>query len=1191
MRINKIEIIGFKSFKDKTILDFKDSVTGIVGPNGCGKSNVVDALLWVMGETAPKHLRSSSMSDVIFSGTHKKNPSPSAQVSLFLKKEDDGVFPQKYKDFSEIMISRRLTRKGDSEYSINQQPCLLRDIQEIFMDTGAGCRGFSIIEQDAIEKLVTSKPQERRFIIEEVAGITKFKTRKTESIRKLDRVNQNLQRVDDIIKTQEKQLNQLSRQAKKAEQYRKIKEEIRTKEWELSDRLLKKIDEEQEELKDQEASENKRRDEIKIRKEEAQGRLKVLQQEIQEKETLLDKDQSYLSELNCKIVEHRKDIEKCNMAIQIYKDSIQSDRDSHKNSLKEIEQNEKHLEQFEKEYKKLQSKKEMLTEDFNEIQVAFKLNPEKETELSNKKEELDLVLQNKRKEKVEEHVKKQFIEAYFATRKTEEAQLQDELDSTTEQIRKTIREKTQLSDAIKKSQNKKWDLSKETSQIVKMKEDLTRKKQQIQKEREELQENTTRLTYKIQGMQSLVHKLEGFDHGTQNLLKWDSKRFKPLFKEIKIEAGFEEATEATLGSYIQTLIPQDKTSIDEGIQYLKENQKGKSGFLSSLPIHRDTSIEKEDLKKYPAFICFLSDKIQFSLEVENLNLIASQTVVVSNLSSAFELKAQFPSLQFVTKTGERITKESFVYGGSHKDEVQLLKVQNQIKESTNELKSAQRNLDIKQSEYKDTIDRLNKIRPGLDKINSSDTQLEVLIASSNKELEQLDKDTLRLTGQKDQLQSKKQDQDLIYKEKQENFESINKKHESLEQAINNLESELSQAESSYKEYQDLKNKKIEIETKILEASTEQKAFEKNKALVTESIHKLKHKNKDILKNHEVLADKIKKEEFNIENIEKELSIYLEDKEQVEALVLKQQDDFQSKKEGAEAQTELLNKIYEEQTLFEKQQNEFHAEYEKLELQKQNLKEKLFENHQIKIDTDVLIPVHDEMPLEDLKSLTQKLHEKITKISEVNLIALKEYEELEKEFNFLSNQREDLFNSQKELKKIIRHTDELCETRFKEMLNEINLRFSRVFPIIFEGDDAEARLVLVEKEGNEEDGVDIIVRPPGKRPQNVSLLSRGEKALTSLCLIYSLFLVKPSPFCILDEIDAPLDDANVSRFISILKEMARKSQLIVITHNKYTMKACSQLYGVTMAQKGISQVVSVDSHNLQVNTNQDSQHLN
>ena len=1179
MRIEKIEISGFKSFKDKTVLEFQEGITGIVGPNGCGKSNIVDALLWVMGETSPKHLRSSSMSDVIFSGTHKESPSPSAQVSLFLKKEKDSVFPEKYKKFSEIMITRRNTRQGESEYSINNQACLLRDIQEIFMDTGAGCRGFSIIEQDAIEKLIVSKPHERRFIIEEVAGITKFKSRKSESIRKLDRVNQNVQRVDDIIRTQEKQLNQLSRQAKKAEEYRNIKTEIRKREWELSSRLIKDMEEKQEKLKHQETLENKNREQLKTSKEEEQDRLKILQQELQEKEQLLEKDQSYLSELNCKVVEKEKDIEKSNLAIQIYNENLKTDYNSQENSLKEIQNNEDQLKDIEEQGHKLESKKEILKEDLSKTNQFF-VNNQDGVQLGRKKEELESQLRQNTEQKIQITVQTKVIEANLSTMKTEKGRLKGEILSIEEQIRKTIQEKNQIASTLQKSQNIKFNLNKDISQLLKTVQDLRKNKSKLQKEQEELSKEVALLTYKIQGMQNLTHKFEGLESGTQALLNWDSKKFKPLFKELKIEEGFEEATEAALGPYLQTLIPQDKTSIDQGIRYLKENKKGKSGFLSSLPSAQKPSVDKQELKKYPAFLCVLSEKVKLNLEMESLYTLASQTIVVSNLSSAFELKVQFPSLQFVTKAGERITKESFVYGGSHKDEVHLLKIQNQIKQSSEELKTKERLLEIKNNEQETITQRLEKTEPDLERVKNKNSQSEVLNASYSKELEQIEKEILRLTEQKMRCQKQEQVLNLNGQKQRATSEEAHKKEKELERLIQKSESFLSHTEKAYKNYQSHKNQKIELEVKLFTNSKEEETLKQNRQMLLDSVKKLHHKNKDLIKLREEVQNKIQKEEASITDTQKELTIYLEEKAQVVKNIEGLQTNFKSKKEDVEKHTGLLNKIYENQTLFEKQQNEFRSEYEKLELQKQNLTDKLFENHQIKLDEDILVSEYEEISLKDLKTSTQALLSKLSKISEVNLIALKEYEELEQEFTFLKNQREDLFNSQKELNKVITHIDQLCEKRFKNMLDEINLRFSRVFPIIFEGEDAEARLVLVEDSAKGEDGVDIVVRPPGKRLQNVSLLSRGEKALTSLCLIYSLFLVKPSPFCVLDEIDAPLDDANIFRFISIMKEMARKSQLIVITHNKYTMKSCSHLYGVTMAQKGISQIVSVNLKSLE-----------
>ena len=1173
MEIKRLEIFGFKSFKNKTILEFNnDGITGIVGPNGCGKSNIVDALLWVMGETSPKNLRSISLSDVIFSGTSKEAPSGLAEVSLTLAKGADG-FPEKYKSFSEVMITRRSFRDDKTEYLINQQSCLLRDIKEIFMDTGAGCKGFSIIEQEAIEKLITAKPQERRYIIEEVAGIIKFKTRKGESGRKLELVNQNLKRLEDIIKTQEKQLNHLSAQAKKAEKYRNLKKEISVREVEVLYRLYNDISKEQEDLKTSFLNQKEEKDKLEKSILGKKDLLQNIEKDLVSQENSLEKDKNYLRDINYKVLERQKEIEKLEGAIDFYNDNIKKQEVSENEYVKEIENSKSKIEELKikkavLEKQELEFKKELL-------QIEKLLSEKQDSSfLLQQKEEKEAILQKVIKEKSDKESQINGIEKHLEVLNREQNKIQSEKLEIEKQIKQSMKSKNTVSALLEKNQQMKLNFGKDLSTLTDNIKILETKSLSSDKEIRQLTQDTSLLKYKIEELKKLIHQFENLNEGNFHLSSWKPESFKPLFKSLKIENEFENALGAVLGSYMQALIPMDRSSIEEGIKQLKDLRKGKSSFLSFLPTHKNPLIPKETLKKYPTFICYLEEKIHFNLETDRLRQVIRGTVVVSNLTDAFQLKEKFPSLQLVTKEGDLITRESIVYGGSSEKETNLFKLHNQIEKNASELKSKQTILEFKQLDLGKIKQQLDKIKATLELTQNKNTQSSENLISYKKDLERLEKETLRLADSKSSIQKKwdefeEEKQDLI--KHQNSFktevESINEMIEQQRVDLKNLQ----KAEDLYKKEE---NKKIDLKMNIFQNSKECSSLEQEINLTTDFIEKSFSKTKHNENKNDIL-NLIEKEATQIQEIRKELEILLEEKSQFEETISSNNKIKEKNKDLKETYLQNLNETRDMLTQIAIGRSTYQSEQEKLEIKKQNISEKLYENHQLKMEENVFVPQYDTISLEELKSDLLNLQEKLERIQSVNLLALTEYEELSKNYEFLTGQKEDLINSKKELNKVISHIDRLCQNRFKDMLEEINLRFSKIFPIIFEGDDAEAYLVLQEDPDTTEPGIDIIVRPPGKRPQSVTLLSRGEKALTSICLIYSLFLVKPSPFCVVDEIDSPLDDANIFRLISVLKEMSRKSQVIAITHNKYTMKACKKLYGVTMEQPGISQLVSVD----------------
>ena len=1174
MNIKKIEIFGFKSFKNKTVLEFDRSLTGIVGPNGCGKSNIVDAMLWVMGESAPKNLRSSALSHVIFNGTSHYPQGSFAEVSLTLEKGEI-EFPEKYRDFSELTVRRRCAREGESEYFINRSPCRLKDIKEVFMDTGAGCRGFSIIEQEAVEKLIVAKPKERRFIIEEVAGITKFRNRKAESLRKLGQVQENLLRLNDILKTQESQLKHLSRQVKAAEKYRDLKKEIRDKEKEISCRTIQNIEKEDQALEKILSECRKFQEDMKIKKQELESRFHLTEKDLKDSESLLNKERDYLSELECKIVELEKEAEKKEAAAQIYQESLKNHSLSNESLLKDMTEAQSKITSLEDQIKELQEKEKKQEEKLKTSKDSHN-ELEHLSHLRERKEELLREIQQHKSEKGEWAVKTGVLESQirFLNREMEKALLKkQELDF---EIAKAMKEKNERTEHLEKYRQLQSRLDKDKFIFLKNVKAHENRKKKMEEETMSLRQNISLLSYKIEESQKLVNHFESPNEGTLSLLQWNPKEFQPIIKNIIVESGFETAVQVALDSHLYALLSDNEQSIQEGIEYLKKNKKGKAGFLfSPSEMEKDNTQDRENIRTFPAFVCFLHEKITFSIKTDALFRLARKTVIVSNFYSALDLKEQFPDFQFVTKEGDFVSRDHLIYAGSYENKTNIFKIKNSIEELSEKLSSDEITLALKENELKQINQLLDGVRTQLLSTENKEKEIQTTIQSYEKDENLMGKDLFRLTEDRDMFAKKhnglkveKNDLEIELVKVEEKTSAENKVIQTKENILTNLSERLEKTEN-------LKTGRYKMEMELFSLQKDQEMKRQEMNFIRDFLQQSSGKKTNLLKTEQSLKESIEREEKLLIEIRQECRLHTEEKDQMKRKFEISQKKIESKQESLLKCQKNINETEKEGERKKEETYNISLQKEKLDIQKQSLKDRLLKDYRMDWDAGVFIPKYESLTEEELENHLDSLQNKLSKIGEVNLIALKEYESLLENNLFLTKQREDLLNSKKELLKIISHVDKLCHKRFTARLEEINFRFARIFPIVFEGENGDARLILTRDEGDEEDGVDIMIRPPGKKLQNVSLLSRGEKALTAICLVYSLFLVKPSPFCVLDEVDAPLDDANTVRFLSVLKQMAGRSRMIIITHNKRTMEVCEHLYGVTMQEPGVSQIVSVD----------------
>lgn len=1218
---------GFKSFKDRTVIQFDTGITGIVGPNGCGKSNVVDALFWVMGEQSAKHLRGSSMKDVIFSGSSKYNPAVWAEVSLVLDNTEGKHvhIGAKVVAPTEIQLTRKLYRNGESEYRLNDVPCRLKDIQEVFMDTGAGAKSYSIIAQGEINRLVQAKPDERRMMIEEVAGITKFKMRKRDSLKKIEQTQSNLNRLVDLKIEIEKNLKLLEKQAEKAEHARNLKEKVKKYELVVESHKVYEL------LKDfREGKQVLNESNLNIQN----WTLKKEQLEVSLEEERLKKDDNtaHLDILQTEFNKESKELagaeERLNYLTKTLTDK-ESQVTNRKEELSEIEKDFENrsarLSQLEEEKVKLEDRDsdsndfEFLEEKVDVLKDQLEL---KESSFSEVEEDLK-VLKNKWQEFEQKNFRNNSrMEEYSAN-------LQDitkEIEGLEKQYSNVNTQMSQERELVRSLEKQVEELKREEEKWIKRRED----KKTLCKREEEKNKILTKEWIKTESrLNSLVElrdSLEGLKEGSKNILSSKSENFNIVGNLVKCEDKYTKAVQRILGHILDTLVEIKENACEDlvegsvidfskGVDFLsfdknkveiEENETIErlkvNGLTNIIALEDVLQIDSGVAEKLLAILKghYLVEEAtleQFNNLSSNIKFRSISTIdgkfLVRNIGGAKTISTLNPdTLQGAVERNNKIVALGASLGEMRAALQSSEDLLTQLNSEYNEIEIAEED---SRTIYLKTKENYMAKKTSLDfkasNIESGTSRLEIL---KNRKSE-ISKSRLTLI----------EDEEKIKIETQTLKGTIDLKTDLRESLLDSLSTmRVTYAE----EREDLIEKQIEAKS-----FTERiKNFESQLLDIQEQINRLvqkKNANLTIIQNTEKECEALQKELLLLEEKNKECATFLSAKEkhlnhlkdQLSELLLRMQDRedevkdlfkkiSKTEKELVELEIKLGQHLIEEEqvckNIFDKYRVDLrstiasHLSFQEEEINWLNNISSIYvqesETGPIKI-----LPVVYEFTRrygQDLKDAQVKFKEykvEFSRLGEINWQAIEDYERQKSRFNFLAEQEAELKKSLNDLQIAIAQIDEKSKIRFKVAFEEVNFRFQKVFPIIFGGGFAELRITA--DLDDPECGVDIVAQPPGKKMQNINLMSGGEKALTAVSLIFSIFLVKPSPFCLLDEVDAPLDDANVGRFNELLREMSHDSQFILITHNKKTMELNDTLYGVTMQEPGVSKAVSVQLH--------------
>jgi len=1226
VKLKRLVIQGFKSFKDRTTVHFDDGITGIVGPNGCGKSNIVDALFWVMGEQSAKHLRGKSMKDLIFAGSSKYSPGSFAEATLVLD-NDDGKhihIGNKVCSPSEIQLTRKLYRNGDTEYRINDEPARLRDIQEVFMDTGAGAKSYSIIAQGEINRLVQAKPEERRTMIEEVAGITKFKMRKRESLRKIEATQSNLNRLNDLQTEIEKNLRSLQKQAEKAERARSLKDKIKRNDLVVH---AHKVFDHLRKYRDDQVAIN----ESVINLEAWRTQKDSLEVSLEDERLKRDEQTSHVDDLQKEYNEMSRTLAAAEEKLNYLKKSVgekvvQIERNE-KEALtisEDISDRKERLTKLEEEESKLLSQKEEGF-DFADLEEVVE-NLKEQLELKNDRLE---TLQDEYNDKKDELTDVEQT-VFRSTSRLEEfaASLQDiteeveALEGQYSGVSKDIadeREQARLANELCENLE---------SEEITLKGSLENDKSLFKIKSEELttkQKSFIKMESKRDSLKAINESLEGSKEGATELLNtFDDGRFALLGNSISCDEKYTDGVQQLLKSFVNTIVTS-KDCVSDLKNFLSEKSDlGLEALVSEgMPTATEETIERLRLKGLEDIVN-LYDVVtiegDFSSELKSFFLgfylvpglsvdmacdfktdisfkaIASfdgKTMIknvggakVIDLSSSNEKsegivernnKIAELSVSLTALEGEIISLEEEVLilkvkveeGSSNYDELRsrLLDVKSEAAAKDSALKSKLANMEAGHSRLDILKNRKNEISKQRFELLENEESLNEKQSSLRERVEELSSEMSELRDdvelERDQYSDKKEE--LL--EKQVQAKSFNERVEAVASQMNDVKTQIERSEQKLSDNSELKESFCqEIEHAEQEAADlEQNNLDTVQELSDreEVLNNLKDGLAELMHGMQKREDEVKKLSTNINKVDKEMSALeigltkvIEDEEMIvrntfEKYRIDLRDAIGKFLEYDDANYEGLQDISSMFTMetesgtkeIDREDYTFNRRFGK------DLKDCEFKLRQYKTD--------------------------LNRLGEINWQAIEDYDRQKLRFDFLSVQEAELKKSLEDLETAIHHIDEKSKQRFATAFEEVDVRFRRVFPIIFGGGNAE--LKLIGDLNDPECGVEIIAQPPGKKMQNINLMSGGEKAMTAVSLIFSIFLVKPSPFCLLDEVDAPLDDANVGRFNELLREMSNESQFILITHNKKTMELNDTLYGVTMQEPGISKAVSVQLH--------------
>ncbi len=1178
MYLKRLEMQGFKSFADKTVLEFMPGITAVIGPNGSGKSNISDSIRWILGEQSMKSLRGTKTQDIIFAGTQSRKSLGFAEASLVFD-NTDGTLPIEY---SEVTVTRKIYRSGETGYYINKAPCRLKDVVELFMDTGIGRDGYSIIGQGKIDEILSNKSEDRRHIFEEAAGIVKYRSRKEETEKKLEQTKLNLLRINDILTEIEGNLEPLQMQADKAKKYLNLKEELKNIEVGLFIYNIEKYRQALEELTSDEEIMNStlNQEEGKLEK------IKILKEELKDR---IDEITLQIENMQNIGFESQKEIEKLNSNINLAEAKIKNNIENTELYQKEIKELEEKIENLKQDIEQKQNKKDNLKQNKEKFENELKAKEEELKKLTEKLSSKEIEIEAKKKQ-VEENIDKKYeLQTEISTQtanidniEKRQKQIKQEIDANILNLDRTRMKREDIAKGFYQIENNR-------NKVLKSIENIYSQKQEIDKKIKEFDlqiiNNTNDMRMKQSRYNFLVEtekEKEGYIKSVKSLLI-DCEKIKELGKGmhgvlaniISVPSEYETAIEMCLGASLQNIVTDTEEDAKKLVEHLRKNNLGRASFL---PITSVKGKKLDSIKgKKIGVVGVASDLVKFDKKYEQIIFsLLGRTVVVDNMQNAINLaKENNYSFRIITIEGDVINPSGAITGGSvAKKTVNILGRSREIEVLEKELKGLRNKISKLEEDKEKYVDSSENIIEEVQSLEKQLQEIDITYATEKQRIISIDENIEQIQNRIDKLKEevekteKSKNETLASKQKnKECIEKMSKQNEEDQKIID----EFSNANKESQKYIDDLNLDItNLKISVSSFNESEVSIQEMTEMIMKEIetHTKNKNNKSLqIKNAILENDKLK---IEIENTKQEI-------EKVKSKVSNSGENIDKMKKERIEKNEKLSKKEEEQTEQFKRIEELKAQITKIEVKKTKTEEDI---------TDVINKMWEEYELTpnnageyqkpENVAVTQRrvnvLRTDIKELGSVNVDSIEEYKKLKDRYDFMCEQRLDLEDTMSKLRKVIQDMTETMKQQFKEKFEIINKNFGEVFKELFGGGMAE--VTLTDEENILECGIDITVQPPGKKLQNMTLLSGGEKAFTAIALLFAILKINPAPFCVLDEIEAALDDVNVYRYAEYLKKFAKETQFLVITHRKGTMEAADTVYGVTMEEKGISKLLSM-----------------
>ena len=1179
MYLKRLEMQGFKSFADKTVLEFMPGITSVIGPNGSGKSNISDAIRWVLGEQSMKSLRGSKSEDIIFAGTQNRKSLGFAEASLVFD-NTDGKLPVEY---TEVTVTRKIYRSGESGYYINKTPCRLKDVLELFMDTGIGKDGYSIIGQGKIDEILSNKSEDRRHIFEEAAGIVKYRVRKVESEKKLEHTKLNLLRINDILSEIESNIEPLRIQSEKARKFLDLREELKSIEVglfvyniESYKEKLQKVIEDNEILKSQNEEASNKMQEISDLKEKLKKEIDDITNNIENIQNLG--------------FESEKEKERLNSEINISKERITNNKENDNRYNAEIEEIKLRIKDLEEEKKAKLDKKNNLFTNKEKFQKELE-EKEKELEEANKKlsskeleiEEKKKIVSDNTDAKYEKQANISTIEANLENIEKRKKQIATEIDFNISELDSTRLTKEEIAKVFYKIEDKKNKATKSLNEISSKSEETERKIKEYDDTINKLSSEYRIKESRLKFLKETEREKEGYIRSVKNLLL-DCEKDNSLRKGLhgvlasilKTPKEYETAIEMTLGAALQNVVTETEQDAKKLVEHLRKNNLGRASFLPISTV-KGKKLEKYNSKNINGIQGIASDLVEYNKKYEQIVLsFLGRTVIVDDMDTAIALAKQNNySFRIVTLKGDLINPSGAITGGSVAQKtVNILGRAREIEDLEKELKKINSKIEKIQQEKEEYLNDSESVLEEINSLEKSLQEIDIVYASDKQKLISVEENISRIEKRLEKL---KEEQKELEEQKEENLN--NKEQEELD--IKKLSDENIELNTVIEQFANLnKDNQAYIDNLNMDVTNLKisvSSFDESESSIDEMVERI---NLDIENNNSSIESKLKQKEnikLDNETLENNIKELLEKINEIDEKV----------NNSGNQVNELKAQRIEKNNNLSKAEKDYESQFEVIEGLKEQIVKIDVKKSKLEQDIeDVVNKLWEEYELtpnnvgeyqkpENVQSTTKqvnKLRSQIKELGSINVDSIEEYNTTKQRYDFMCEQRLDLEDGIAKLKKVIQDMTSTMKTQFATQFEIINKNFGEVFKELFGGGKAE--LILTDPENILECGIDIHVQPPGKKLQNMTLLSGGEKAFTAIALLFAILKINPSPFCVLDEIEAALDDVNVFRYADYLKKFTDNTQFLVITHRKGTMEAADTVYGITMEENGISKLLSM-----------------